>query len=132
MLKDLIYEDFQNTVSDLLICHRSILDVLAKYQESNARMNRYLTKAVTSCGCIKINACKKEIPPNATLADLKNILDSHLDGKLCQKCRENLETEIGRTLFYLAALCNLLDLSIYDVLIKEQNQLRMLGIFNLA
>lgn len=132
MIKDVIYDQFQNTVSELLICNRSILDILAKTQEANARLNRVVTKTVTSCGCLKIHAGKKEIPPDATLADLRHILESHLAGEMCEQCRESVENAIGRSLFYLAALCNLLDLNMYDILIKEQKQLRILGIYNLA
>lgn len=132
MLKDIAYRDFQETVSDLLLYHRSILDILSKNQECNARLNRSIIKAVTSCGCIKINAQKKEIPREATLADLKKLLESHISGKMCPTCRDMVEMEIGKTLFYLTALCNALDIDLYDVIIKEQKQLRTLGIYNLA
>jgi len=33
-MKDLICDEFQNTVSELLIRHHSILDVLSKFQEA--------------------------------------------------------------------------------------------------
>jgi hypothetical protein len=132
LLKDIIYDEFQHTVSELLLYNRSILDLLAKSQETNARMNRAIIKSVTGCGCLKINANKKQIPSGSTLGELKKYLDSHLDGKLCESCREVLELEMGRTLFYMAALCNLLDLNMYDILIKEQKKLKTLGIYNLA
>jgi len=132
LLKDIAYLNLQDTVSDVLLCHRSILDILSKTQECNARLNRSIIKAVTSCGCIKINASKKEIPREASLADLKDILDSHIKGEMCQACRELVETEVGKTLFYLAALCNILDVDLLDVVIKEQKQLQTLGIYNLA
>jgi len=132
LLKDIIYNDFQHTVSELLLCNRSILDLLAKSQETNARMNRAIVKAVTSCGCLKINAHKKEIPSEISLEELKQYLESHLDGKLCENCREMVEMEMGRVLFYLAALCNLLDLNLYDILIKEQKQLKTLGLFSMV
>jgi len=132
LLKDIAYLNLQDAVSDVLLCHRSILDILSKTQECNARLHRSIIKAVTSCGCVKINAGKKEIPREASLADLKQLLDSHLDGKMCSACREMVETEVGKTLFYLAALCNLLDINLYDVVIKEQKQLQTLGIYNLA
>ncbi len=132
MLKDIIYDEFQHTVSEILLCNRSILDLLAKSQETNARMNRTIIKSVTSCGCLKIHAAKKKIPPETSLEELKSLLESHLEGKLCNSCRETLELEMGQTLFYLAALCNLLDLNMYDILIKEQKKLKALGLFNLA
>lgn len=132
MLKDIVYDEFQHTVSELLLCNRSILDLLTKSQETNAKMNRAIIKSVTSCGCLKINANKKKLPPKTTLAELTKLLESHLDGKLCASCREMVEIEMGRTFFYLAALCNLLDLNIYDILIKEQKHLKTLGLFNLV
>jgi hypothetical protein len=132
LLKDIIYDEFQYTVSELLLCNRSILDLLAKSQETNARMNRAIIKSVTGCGCLKINASKKKIPSETSLEELKNHLESHLEGKLCDSCREMVELEMGRAFFYFAALCNLLDLNMYDILLKEQNKLKTLGLYNLA
>jgi hypothetical protein len=132
LIKNVVYDDFQRTVSEVLVCNRSVLDVLAKTQEANARLNRAVIKTVTSCGCLRINARKKEIPPEATLADLRHLLESHLAGEMCEECREAVENAIGRCLFYLAALCHLLDLNLDDIVTKEQKQLRILGIYNLA
>ncbi|MCL6448334.1 MAG: DUF1573 domain-containing protein [Armatimonadetes bacterium] len=132
MLKDFIYDDFQNTVSEVLVCNKSVLDILSQIQEANARLNRVVIRTVTGCGCLKIQAGKKEIPSDLSLADLKNFLDSHLLGEMCAECRDAVETALGRLLFYLAALCNLLDLNLCDILLKEQKQLKILGIYNLA
>lgn len=132
MQKDIVYRNLQDTVSDLLLCHRSILDILSKTQECCSRLNRSIIKAATSCGCININARKKEIPREASLIDLKKLLDSNINGKMCPTCRDNVEDEIGKTLFYLAALCNSLDIDLYDVIIKEQQNLNTLGIYSLA
>lgn len=129
-MKDLICDQFQNTVGELLIRHQSILDVLSKSQEASSRVNRAVVKAVTSCGCVKINAEKKPLPADATFEDLKNFMNSHLDGSLCDNCKEIIEREIGRSLFYLAALCNHLDLNLYDAFVKEHKKLSTLRIFN--
>lgn len=129
-MKDLICDEFQNTVGELLIRHQSILDVLSKSQEATSRVNRAVVKAVTSCGCLKIEAEKKPFPEEATLEDLKNLMDSHLKGKLCENCKEIIEREIGRSLFYTAALCNHLDINLYDAFLKEQKKLTTLRIFN--
>jgi hypothetical protein len=131
-MKDLLCDEFQNTVSELLIRHQSILDVLSKLQEASARINRAVTKAVTSCGCIKVNAEKRGVPINISISELRNYVDSHLNGELCPNCREIIEAEIGRDLFYLAALCNHLDLNMYDVFIKEHKKLSTLRFFNLT
>lgn len=132
MIKNLAYDEFQHTVSELLICNRSILDILAKTQESNAHMNRAVIKTVTGCGCMKIDASKKDIPPEASISDLRELLESHLAGQLCDNCRDVVESSIGKSLFYLAALCNILDLNLYDIIIKEQKRLKILGVYNMA
>lgn len=129
-MKDLLCDEFQTTVSELLIRHQSILDILSKSQEATARLNRAVVKGVTSCGCIQINAEKKAIPEGADLEDLKTFMDSHLAGKLCPNCQEIVESEIGRTLFYLTALCNVLDINLYDVFLKEHKKISTLRVFN--
>ncbi|MDO7788937.1 DUF1573 domain-containing protein [Desulforamulus aquiferis] len=133
-MKDLLCDQFQNTVSEMMLCHRSILEVLAKVQESGARVQRSVVQSVTACGCQKINANKNKspLPEDATLIDLKNLLDSHISGELCSNCRDNIESEIGRALFYMTALCNLLDLNLYDIFIKEHKQLEILREYNLT
>jgi hypothetical protein len=131
-MKDLLCDQFQETVGEYLIRHRSILDVMAKLQEANARTNRAVTKAVTSCGCVKIVAEKQQIPPDISLEDLKEHMQNHLNGQLCEHCREVVEGELGNTLFYMAALANLLDLNLYDVILKEHKKLAALGVFNFA
>lgn len=129
-MKDIICDEFQNTVSELLIRHQSILDVLSKSQEASSRVNRAVIKAVTSCGCIKVEAEKKSLPEDATFEDLRNFMDSHIKGNLCDNCKEIVEREIGRSLFYLAALCNHLDLNLYDAFLKEHKKLSTLRFFN--
>ena len=131
MAREIEVDGIQHTVSELLIRHRSILDIMTKSQEATSRMNRAVAKAVTSCGCLKINAGKKS-STGATLSDLRQFLDSNLSGEICTDCRETVESEIGRNLFYLAALCNVLDLNLMDIVLKEEKRLKMLGIFNLS
>jgi hypothetical protein len=131
-MKDLLFDEFQNTVSELLIRHQSILDVLSKSQEAGARVNRAVVKAVTSCGCIQVEAKKGAFPPDASLADLKNLLESHLRGQLCPSCKDIIESEVGKSLFYLTALCNILDLNLYDIFLKEHKKISTLRVFNLT
>jgi len=115
----------------MLIRHQSILDILSKMQESSARVNRAVVKSVTACGCIAVDAQRNVIPEDATLADLKYIFNSHLRGVLCSNCREMIETELGKQLFYIVALANTLGLSINEVLEKEDAKLRTLTVYNL-
>ncbi|NLO97615.1 MAG: DUF1573 domain-containing protein [Peptococcaceae bacterium] len=124
-------DDFQKTVDSMLIQHQSILDIISKIHESSGRVNRAMAKAVTSCGCVTIEAKKSTIPENATLADLKSILNSHLRGVICPNCKEMIETELGKHFFYLAALANTLGISLNEVLEKEEEKLQTLTIYNL-
>lgn len=125
-------DQFQGTVKSLLIRHQSILDILTKGQETSARVNRAVIKSVTSCGCLAVDAHKKPIPENASFFDLKELLNSQLEGSLCDNCRDIIETELGKQLFYIAALANTLNISVADVLTKEIKKLSTLTVFNLT
>lgn len=131
-MKDTGEISFQESVSQYLLRHRSILDVQTKLAEAASRVNRALAKSVTTCGCITINAGKQTFPADASLRDLGQFMSTHVSGALCGRCREVLETEIGSTLFYLAALCSLLNLNLKDVLEKEYTRVNALGVFNLT
>ncbi|WP_026486999.1 hypothetical protein [Caldanaerobius polysaccharolyticus] len=131
-MKDIICDDFQNTVRDVLIRHKSILDVMSKLQETDARINRALAKSVTICGCLKIEAHKQEIPEDIDFEDLPYCVSSHLKGELCDDCREVIEKEITNHIFYIAALCNLLKINMFDLILNEYRKLNFLGAFTLT
>jgi hypothetical protein len=122
---------FQAQVDEYLVRHRSVLDVLTKMQESTARVNRAIAKAVTTCGCISITATKQQVPADVGFSDIRQYLQTHLDGKLCERCVEAVESEIGSELFYIAALCNILDLDLEAIRKKEHSRIKTLGIYNL-
>lgn len=130
-MKKIIYEDFQTTVAELLSRNKSILDIMSKFQGSTSRINRAITKAVTSCGCVKIQGSKQDIPHNTTLDSMSDFMDTHLYGTLCSNCRDIIQKEIGNHLFFLAALASTLDISLYDILIEEEKHLATLGKFHL-
>jgi hypothetical protein len=127
-----VVSDFQDMVSEVLIRHRSILDCLSKFQESTARVNRSITKTVTDCGCISINAIKQQFPQKESLKDCGKYMDSHIKGKLCENCREIIAEEMGNHLFYLTALCNLLDYNLEDLFGMQYNRINTLGHFLLS
>lgn len=131
-VKDLLCDQFQDTVNEYLIRHRSVLDIMAKLQESTARVNRAVTKSVTSCGCVEVHASRQQYPADATLEQLRDHSADHVSGKLCDHCREVIEAELGNNLFYLAALCNTFDLNLYDIILKEHKKLAALGVYNFA
>ncbi len=130
-MKDTALDSFQYAVSELLVRNKSILDEMSKLDDSNARINRSISKAVTQCGCIHINACKQEYPESMDFDSIKSAMSSHLYGELCPNCRDIIEKDIGRHLFYLASLCNNLDFNLYDIIIKEYDRLQLLGKFSL-
>jgi len=130
-MKDMLFQTYQNKVEEQLIRNRSILDIITKYQDAAAKVNRAVVKAVTSCGCIQINAKKQEIPEDVSLDDLVKYMDSHVTGSLCPNCRSIIEDELGDQLFYMASLANTLGLSLYDIIVKEENKMSTLGKYQL-
>jgi hypothetical protein len=131
-VKDLLCDQFQATVDECLIRHKSVLDVMSKLQEADARISRAIAKAVTSCGCVRVTARRQEVPGDISLQQLRQYMGTHLEGALCESCKELVEAEVGNLLFYLAALCNVFDLNVYDALLKEQKKLSALGVFNFS
>lgn len=130
-MKDIIFDDFQNNVNDSLLRHKSILDTLSKYTESNSRVNRAIIKAVTNCGCIKINASKQCLPTeDYSMENISDCLKNHLEGELCDNCREVIEREMGNNIFYLTSLCNTLGINLYDIILKENDKVNTLGKFS--
>lgn len=124
--------NFQSAVDDCLVRHRSILDVLTKYQEATARVNRAFAKAVTECGCVAINSTRQQVPPEATYSELKQFMSSHLTGEPCDHCKEVLTKELGHSLFYIAALCNVSGLSLNEILEQELKMITTLGVYHLS
>lgn len=123
---------FQEVVEEYLLRHRSILDVLTKLQNAAADINRAVAKSVTQCGCIKIRAEKQKIPPDIDLKKVKEYLATHIEGELCENCKEILSTEMGEALFYLTALCVLFGLDLHTIIKQEQERISTLGIFSLT
>ncbi len=130
-MKDMILDEFQYTAQELLVRNKSILDLITKSQDSNGRINRDIVKSVTQCGCIKVHAKKQAIPEDGSFEEVQTSMKTHLEGELCDNCRDLIEKSIGRNLFYLASICNTLDLNLYDIMIKELERIKMLGKYNL-
>ncbi len=131
-MKELLTDNFQHMVDECTIRHRSILDILAKCHEAGARVNRAVAKATTSCGCISVNAQKPAIPEDISLQQLPEYMSHHIEGKLCDECRETIESEIGMHFFYLASLCNAFDMNLHKILQKEQKKMDTLGVYRLS
>ncbi len=127
----MIIDKFQYTVQELLVRNKSLLDSITKFQDSNGRINRSIVKSVTQCGCISIDADKQSFPQNADFKEISSAMKTHVHGDLCDDCRDLIERDIGRNLFYLASICNTLDLNLYDIMIKELDRVKLLGKYNL-
>ena len=123
--------EFQEYTANLQFRNKSILDIVTKLSEQNAFLNRAVFKSVTHCGCIEINANKQVFSNNKTFEENKEILENHIVGDLCPKCKEKVEEEIGDLLFYIASLCDALDLSLDEIMKHKLSNLKTLGIFNL-
>ncbi len=125
-----ICANFQAEVSQVLIRHKSILDVTTKLDEYNARINRAVAKSVTSCGCISIQATKQNYS-NDSFEEMLNTVKTHIEGEICDSCKEVFYEEIGSYIFYLAALCNTLNLDLDDIIKREYDTIKTLGVFSL-
>ncbi|KOP66284.1 hypothetical protein AMS62_14325 [Bacillus sp. FJAT-18019] len=123
---------FQDQVSELLLRHRSLLDVLSKNGQTNASVNRAVTKAITECGCIELHATKQTFDIDANLESAREVAGTHVEGHLCENCREAVSAELGRSIFYMSALANLLDIQLDEVIVKESQKCSTLGLFNLS
>lgn len=131
MSEEIGFQSFQHQVASLLIRHRSFLDASSKLTESNARVNRAVMKAVTDCGCIEVQANRQPYEPETSFESMKEEFHSHLSGGLCEHCSDVIKQEMGKNIFYLTALCNLLAIDLQDVIQQESNKLSTLGIFSL-
>lgn len=128
-MKDFIFDDFQNAVDECLLRHRSLLDIITKLQESQGRINRAVAKSVTNCGCIQMDPDKQPLSKDGStdIETFRKNLQDPLKGSICDNCRDVIEREIGNNLFYLTSLCNLLDLNLYDIILKEYDKINTLG-----
>ena len=131
-MKDIILDEFQNLVNDTLIRHYGLLDIMSKFSESTAKVNRSVIKSVTSCGCLHIEAKKVSTADSDTIQELKQVLDKHSRGQLCPDCTEKVSVELGKLMFYVTALCNNLDISLYDVMLQEYKLTRTFGTYKLT
>lgn len=130
-MSTLTLKDFQEQVSELLLRHRSLLDVMTKHGQTGASVNRAVSKAITECGCIELKARKQDFHDDLDLEQVKVKLDHHMSGQLCEHCDEAIRAELGKNLFYLSALSNLLDIKLDDVIDQESRRCSTLGVFHM-
>jgi hypothetical protein len=125
-------QEFQSQVSELLLRHRSLLDVVTKFSQAGASVNRAVSKSITECGCIELTARHQGFSEEMPLDQANRQSKSHMEGSLCEQCREIISSEMGKNLFYMSAMCNLLDINLDNVVSKEADKCSTLGWFNLT
>ena len=128
----LTLQEFQEQVADLLLRHRSVLDIMSKYQQTNAAVNRTVTKSITECGCIIVNASKQPYAEQVTMESAKEAMNTHIDGQLCEHCQDIVKTEIGKNVFYLSALANILNLNLDEIIAEESKRCSTLGLYKFS
>jgi NTP pyrophosphatase (non-canonical NTP hydrolase) len=131
-MSNLSLEQFQQQVSELLLRHRSLLDVMTKFGQTGASVNRAISKAVTECGCVELNAHKQRFEGELDLEQVKLKMEHHMNGGLCEHCKDALRAELGKNLFYMSALSNLLDIRLEEVIEQESKKCSTLGVFNMT
>lgn len=123
-------DEFQKKVSSLIVRNSNILDILTKCQISCGKLCRSVVKSATGCGCNSISGEKTlssfSLPGNSSARDVSGI-----DGKLCDVCRDRIESEIGELLFYVAGMCNALELNMSEIMKKEIKNVEVLGKYSL-
>lgn len=124
--------DFQQQVSELLLRHRSLLDVVTKFSQSGASVNRAVAKSITECGCIELKPRHREFSEETGFDQALRQTAPDKQGELCENCLDAIRGEMGKNLFYLSALCNLLDINMEEVVAKEAQKCATLGFFNLT
>ncbi len=124
-MDSLILEEFQYLTEEQLKRNSSLLDLMTKTETTGGKINRALSKAITHCGCIRLDAQTHQ------RAELTSKERAQIKGTLCDTCREELEKVIGEHLFYLTGLLGPLDLSLYDLFLTELGRQKTLGKYNL-
>ncbi|HBC30288.1 MAG TPA: DUF1573 domain-containing protein [Clostridiales bacterium] len=123
--------EFQSSTAELQLLNKSILDIVTKLDEQTSMLNRAIFKSATHCGCIEIHATKQIYSPHKSLEENQKELETHIEGELCPKCQDKIVEEMGELLFYLASMCEALNLNLADVMAKKYEHLKTLGLYNL-
>lgn len=117
-------ENLNETIKKYYRRNRSLVDTISKCQGSVEKAARSITKAATHCGCIEF--CAKKQPPG-----LEEEVPILLSGKLCSGCQDEIEKNIGQSIFYLFSLCYVLGLDVEAIMEEEVQRVKTLGKFNL-
>jgi len=125
-------QEFQQQVSELLLRHRNLLDVVTKFSQASASVNRAVAKSITECGCIELKTQHRDFTSEEGFGRVLRHENPDKQGELCENCMDAIRSEMGKNLFYLSALCNLLDINMEEVVAREAQKCSTLGYFNLT
>ncbi len=117
-------KDISETINKYYKRNRSLVDTMSKSQLSLEKAIRAITKAATHCGCIEF--CAKKQP-----CGLDEAVPVLAKGELCPSCKQEIEKELGQSTFYLISLMLLLGYNPADIIERENQNIRILGKFNL-
>lgn len=117
-------KDITETIEKYYRRNRSLVDTMSKAQLSLEKAIRAITKAATHCGCIEF--CAKKQP-----CGLDEDVPALSSGNLCAECSQEVESKLGQSMFYLISLMILLGYNPADIIERENNNVRLLGKFNL-
>ena len=131
MMIDGNLNEFQNNVAEVLIRHKSLLDIITKFQESCSKVNRAVIKSASGCGCIEISGKFQAVPSTISYNEVQQFLSNHVSGELCDTCRDKVEEELGSHLFYMVAICSTLGLDLNEVLNRQLKSIKTLGKYSL-
>lgn len=123
--------EFQYLTAHAQLLNKSILGITTKLDEQTSMLNRAVFKSATHCGCIEIHATKQLYSQNKSMLENQIDLDNHIEGHLCPKCKEKIQEELGELLFYIASMCEALELNLDEIIGQKINHLKTLGIYNL-
>lgn len=71
-------------------------------------------------------------PTGLRIEEAQHKLGTHVQGHLCENCKEIVSDQLGKNMFYISALCNLLDIKLEDVVERESKKCSTLGFFNMS
>lgn len=120
-------EIYRHSVGSSLAFNKGILDCLTKYQGAVAALSRAVVKSSSLCGCVHIAAERQSLCRGAELTQLNTIMQTHVSGKLCRRCRESIERELGACLYYLTGIANAFDTDLEKLMDDEIHRCQMLG-----
>ena len=89
-----------------------------------------MVKSATGCGCVDISG-EKSLSAFSLPEDFDAKEASGMDGNLCGACKSRVEDEIGELLFYIAGMCNALELDMNEIMQKEIKNVEVLGKYSL-